>query len=94
MFKSYIFVRTELKNELFVLQTSGVSGIVKLGNNIAVIPDKDINAIQTMVDGELKPEGMDFFIKGDKVEIYWRAFERFAGNCCTYKRRKSVYTKN
>ena len=69
LFKSYIFVRTELKNGLFILQTNGVSSLVKLGGIISVIPDKDILAIKEMLEGGFNPEGIDYFVEGDKVEI-------------------------
>ena len=69
LFKSYIFVKTELKNGLFILQTSGVSSLVKLGGNISVISDKDIFVIREMLEGGFNPEGIDYFIEGDKVEI-------------------------
>ena len=51
------------------MQTSGVSSLVKLGGNISVIPDRDILAIREILDGGFNPEGIDYFVEGDKVEI-------------------------
>jgi len=69
MFKSYIFVRTETKNALFILQTMGVVKVVKFGGDVAVVQDDVIQAIRLMIEGGYKPESTDYFIKGDPVEV-------------------------
>ena len=51
MFRSYIFVRTTLKNALFLLKTSGVVKIVKFGagffmlRNISLLEKELLNNI-------------------------------------------------
>ena len=45
LFRSYIFVKTEIKNSLFVLQTLGVVKVIKFGGEIAVIQNDSIQAI-------------------------------------------------
>ena len=69
MFRSYIFVKTELKNSLFVLQTMGVVKVIKFGGEVAVVQDSSIQAIKLMIEGGYSPEATDFFIKGDPVEV-------------------------
>ena len=69
MFSSYIFVKTELKNSLFVLQTMGVVKVIKFGGEVAVVQDSSIQAIKLMIEGGYSPEATDFFIKGDPVEV-------------------------
>ena len=69
LFRSYIFVRTEIKNALFVLQTLGVVKVVKFGGEVAVIQDESIEAIKLMIEGGYNPEPLNYFIKGDPVEV-------------------------
>ena len=69
LFRSYIFVRTEIKNSLFVLQTMGVVKVVKFGGEVAVIQNDSIQAIKLMIEGGYKPEAIDYFVKGETVEV-------------------------
>ena len=69
LFRSYIFVKTEIKNSLFVLQTMGVVKVIKFGGEIAVIQNDSIQAIKLMIEGGYMPEATDYFVKGDPVEV-------------------------
>jgi len=69
LFRSYIFVRTEIKNSLFVLQTMGVVKVIKFGGEIAVIQNDSIRAIKLMIEGGYMPEAIDYFVKGETVEV-------------------------
>ena len=69
LFRSYIFVKTEIKNALFVLQTLGVVKVVKFGGEVAVIQNDSIQAIKLMIEGGYNPEATDYFVKGDPVEV-------------------------
>lgn len=69
MFKSYLFVKTEIKNSLFVLQTVGVVTIVKFCGEVAIVQDSVIDGIRLLIEGGYKPESTDYFIKGDPVEV-------------------------
>ena len=69
MFKSYIFVKTELKNSLFALQVSGVVKIIRFGEKIATLKESNIQAIKLMLEGGYNPKPIEYFIKGDPVEV-------------------------
>ena len=69
LFRSYIFVRIEIKNSLFVLQTRGVVKVIKFGSEVAVIQNNCIQAIKLMIEGGYIPETIDYFVKGEKVEV-------------------------
>ena len=69
MFRSYVFVRTKIKNTLFVLQTPGVVKVVKFGDEVAVVRNESIEAIKLMIEGGYNPEPLNYFIKGDPVEV-------------------------
>ena len=45
LFRSYLFVRTDLKNVLFIIQTSGVVKVIKFGAKIGIIHDNIIKSI-------------------------------------------------
>ena len=69
LFRSYVFVRIELKNTLFVLQTIGVVRVVKFGEDAAIVNDDHIRAIKLMIVGGYNPKAMDYFVEGDPVEV-------------------------
>ena len=69
LFRSYVFARIHLKENIFVLQTIGVNKIVKFQNKISIIPDQVINDIKNIVDGGYKIQKVDYFIKGDEVSV-------------------------
>ena len=69
MFRSYVFVRTKIKNTLFVLQTPGVVKVIKFGEEVAVVRNESIEAIKLMIEGGYNPEPLNYFIKGDPVEV-------------------------
>ena len=69
MFKSYVFVKAELKQSIFILQTSGVVKIIKFGLKIATLKESNIQAIRLMIDGGYDPKPIEYFIKGDPVEV-------------------------
>ena len=69
LFRSYVFVRTKIKNTLFVLQTPGVVKVIKFGEEVAVVRNESIEAIKLMIEGGYNPEPLNYFIKGDPVEV-------------------------
>ena len=69
LFRSYVFARIHLKENIFVLQTIGVNKIIKFQNKISIIPEQVINDIKNVVDGGYKIQQVDYFIKGDEVSV-------------------------
>ena len=69
LFRSYVFARIHLKENIFVLQTIGVNKIVKFQNKISIIPEQVINDIKNVVNGGYKIQQVDYFIKGDEVSV-------------------------
>ena len=69
LFSSYLFANIELKNSIFVLQTQGVSSLVKFGEEIAIVQDEVINAIKLAIDGGYKLTPAEYFIAGSEVEV-------------------------
>ena len=69
LFSSYLFAKIELKNSIYVLQTSGVSTIVKFNRTILTIPENVIKSIQLAIEGGYELQPVEFFIRGDDVEV-------------------------
>ena len=69
LFRSYLFAKIELKNSLYILQTTGVHHIVKFQGNISIIPNEIIQNIKSMIYGGITVEQVDYFVKGDEVIV-------------------------
>ncbi len=69
LFSSYLFVKIEIKNSIFVLQTNGVSSLVKFGEEIAIVQDEVINTIRLAIDGGYQLVPAEYFIAGNAVEV-------------------------
>ena len=69
LFRSYVFVKIELKNSLYILQTMGVHHIIKFQGNISTIPDGIIQNLKSMIDEGFTVEQVEYFVKGDEVKV-------------------------
>lgn len=69
LFRSYLFARIPLNETIYLLQTYGVHHIVKLGGEIAIVPEDQIEAVKRMLEGGYVPDAHDYFDLGDEVEI-------------------------
>ena len=69
LFRSYVFAKIELKNSIYILQTTGVHHIIKFQGNISIIPDEIIQNIKGMIDGGFTVEQVEYFVKGDEVKV-------------------------
>ena len=69
LFSSYLFAKIEIKNSIFVLQTNGVSSLVKFGEEIAIVRDDVVNAIKLAIDGGYQLTPAEYFIAGNAVEV-------------------------
>ena len=69
LFSSYLFARVEIKNSIFVLQTHGVSSLVKFGEEIAIVQDEVITAIKLAIDGGYQLVPAEYFSAGNAVEV-------------------------
>ena len=69
LFSSYLFAKIEIKKSIFVLQTNGVSSLVKFGEEIAIVRDEVVNAIKLAIDGGYQLTPAEYFIAGNAVEV-------------------------
>ena len=59
----------EIKKSIFVLQTNGVSSLVKFGEVIAIVQDEVVHAIKLAIDGGYQLTPTEYFIAGNAVEV-------------------------
>ena len=69
LFSSYLFAKVELKNSIYILQTHGVSSIVKFNGTVATVQESVLNSIRWALEGGYELEPMEYFFQGDKVEV-------------------------
>lgn len=69
LFPCYVFVRGSLERKLQVVTTPGVHMILYRGEQLAVIPELEIQAIRAAVEGNLRVEPHPFMKCGDRVRV-------------------------
>lgn len=69
LFRGYVFVKTEFKNSLYVLETDGVHHIIKFSGRIAAIPEEQIMAVKLMIEGGYVGHSTDYFVIGNEVKV-------------------------
>lgn len=69
LFPCYVFVRGNLERKLHVVTTPGVHMILYHGEQLAVIPEEEIQAIRAAVDGNFRVEPHPFLKCGDRVRV-------------------------
>jgi transcription termination/antitermination protein NusG len=79
LFPCYVFVRGRLERKLQVVTTPGVHAILYHGEQLAVIPDTEIQAIRSVIDGNFHAEPYPFLKCGDRVRVIRGALEGVEG---------------
>jgi transcription antitermination factor NusG len=69
LFPCYVFVRGGLDRKLQVLTTPGVHKVLYRGEDIASIPDQEIESIRRSLDANCRIEPHPFLKRGDRVRV-------------------------
>lgn len=69
LFPCYVFVRGGLDRRLQVVTTPGVHTILYHGEQVAIIPDHEIHAIQMAIEGPYRVEPHPFLKCGERVRV-------------------------
>lgn len=69
LFRSYIFVKIELKNSVLLLNTPGIVKIVKFGNKILPVQNDDIKSLKLLLEGNFDVQPIDYLLHGDQVIV-------------------------
>jgi len=87
LFPGYLFVHTTYHRKLHVLSTPGVHMILHRGQEIATIPDHEIEAIQRAISMPAKVEPHPYLECGTRVRVTCGSLE---GVCGIFVRKKNV----
>ena len=79
LFPCYVFVRGGLERRLQVVTTPGVHMVLRRGDQVAIVPDQEIEAIQRAVSGSLPIEPFPFLKCGTRVRVVRGALEGVEG---------------
>lgn len=69
LFPGYCFARFQLDQKLQVLKTPGVVEIVGINSIIEPVPEAEIEAVRTLVNGPLRYDPCPFLETGMEVEV-------------------------
>ena len=79
LFPCYLFVRGDFDRRLQVMTTPGIHTILSCGEEIAVIPDREIEAIQRAMEGPCSIEPHPFLKCGMRVRVIRGSLEGVEG---------------
>jgi transcription antitermination factor NusG len=79
LFPCYVFVRGGLNRSFQILNTPGVHMALTHGDRIAVIPEKEIDAVRRTVEGPFRMELHPFLRCGDRVRVVRGSLEGVEG---------------
>jgi transcription antitermination factor NusG len=79
LFRGYVFVRTDMRNRLNILQVGGVTRFVQFSNKPAAIPEKQIESIRIVLGQPSTVERESYLSRGDKVRVTSGPFEGIEG---------------
>lgn len=88
LFPCYVFVRGGLDRRLQVLTTPGVHTILYRGEEVALIPEEEIEAIRKTVEGPFRVEPHPFLRCGERVRVIRGSLEGVEG---VLLRKKNLY---
>jgi len=79
LFPCYVFVRGGLNRRLQVVTTPGVHMILSRGEHVAIIPEAEIDAIRTTIEGPYRVEPHPFLRCGERVRVTRGSLEGVEG---------------
>jgi transcription antitermination factor NusG len=88
LFPCYVFVRGGLEHRLPVVTTPGVHMILCRGDQIAIIPEAEIDAIRKVVEGPCRVEPYPYLNCGERIRVTRGPLEGVQG---ILVRRKNLY---
>jgi len=87
LFPGYVFLRGHLEQEIRILTTPGVLGLVGFGGVPAIIPEVEIEAVRQAIARRVQVEPYPFLKCGDWVRVKSGPLEGLEGILVRYKRQ-------
>lgn len=69
LFPSYVFVRTEIREKLRILQVVGVVNLVSFNGQLAALPEQEIEALRNGLENKVYAEPCPYLKIGRKVRV-------------------------
>lgn len=69
LFPCYVFLRGGWDRKLQVVTTPGIHSVLCRGENVAMIPEPEMEAIRVAVDGRMRMEPHPYLKSGDRVRV-------------------------
>lgn len=88
LFPGYVFVHLALSERLRVIQVPGVVKLVGFGGQPVALPDEQLEALRTGLNGQLRAEPHPYLTIGRRIRIVRGAFRGAEG---TLVRKKGVF---
>ena len=79
LFPCYVFVRGGINRRFQIINTPGVHMALTHGDRIAIIPEKEIDAVRRTVEGPFRMEPHPFLRCGDRVRVIRGSLESVEG---------------
>jgi transcription antitermination factor NusG len=79
LFPCYVFVRGSLDRKLQVVTIPGIHMILYRGEQVAIVPNREIEALQKVVDGACQIEPYPFLKCGTRVRVIRGSLEGVEG---------------
>lgn len=79
LFPGYVFLRGSADSRLQVVTTPGVHSILSTGGRVAMIPDKEIEAVRRSLEGAFRVEPHVLLRCGDRVRVVRGSLEGVEG---------------
>lgn len=92
LFRSYVFVFINPDKDYFkTLNINGVVCFIKFDNKLAVIPQKQIDALRALIRSGLTYDVTnEDFVPGDNVEIIYGGMRGYTGRLIAYRGKYNV----
>lgn len=90
LINSYIFIKSNNKNYLKIIETYGVLNFIKFNNKLAVVTDDEINNLKILISSKnkkLKKCSTLNFTKGEEIEIKYGDFKGLKGKVILEKNK-------
>jgi len=88
LFPCYVFVRGAIERRLPVLTTPGVHMLITSGEQVATVPEQEIEAIRRTVQAQIGVEPHPFVRCGERVRVVRGSLEGVEG---VLARKKNLY---
>ncbi len=88
LFPGYVFAHLALNDRLRVIQVPGVVKLVGFGGQPVALPDEQVEALRTGLNGQLRAEPHPYLTIGRRIRIVRGAFQGAEG---TLVRKKGIF---